>query len=115
MLLGILGWAVLAIAAYFVVKFTIQFVWDKIDKYFTEKNIDGAMVGEIPSIMDKCKNTRSYEELKKARDKGYTHIMAKTSGGKIDGGVEIYQDTLDTPDEEVENLLGAEKMVVIER
>ena len=57
----------------------------------------------------------SDEELKKARDKGYTHIMAKTSGGKIDGGVEIYKDTLDTPDEEVQNLLGAEKMVVIER
>ena len=114
-MLGLLGWAALAGAGYFIVKFTIEFVWAKIDKYFTEKKIDAAMLAEIPAVMRNCKNIRAYEELKKAREKGYTHIMAKTSGGKIDGGVEIYKDTLDTPDPEVKNLLGEEKMAIIER
>ncbi|MBQ7561503.1 MAG: hypothetical protein IJS99_06695 [Synergistaceae bacterium] len=115
MLFSLLGWGALAVLGYFLVKFTIKFVWDKIDKYFTEKKIDSAIVAEIPSVMEKCKNTRSYEALKAAREKGYTHVTAKTSGGKIDGGVEIYKDTLDTPDKEVKNLLGQEKMVIIER
>ena len=115
MLLELLGWSALAIAGYFLVEFTIKFVRDKIDEYFTEKKVEAVIVAEISAIMKNCKNIRSYKVLKKAREKGYTHIIIKTSGGKIDGGVEIYEDTLDTPDPEVKNLLGEEKMVIIER
>ncbi len=112
---SLFGWGVIAVIGYFLVKFTIKFVREKIDEYFKNKKIDSVMVASIEAMMKKHENTRSYKVLKAARDKGYTHITAKTSGGKIKDGVEIYQDTLDTPDEEVENLLGAEKMVVIER
>ena len=113
----VIGWAAIAIAGYFIVKFTIQFVWDKIDKYFTQKEVevDETIAAEIPSMMKKCENTKSYEVLKKAREKGYTHIMAKTSGGKIIDGVEIFKDTSATPDQEVKDLLGDEGMVIIKR
>ena len=82
-MLGLLGWAALAVAGYFIVKFTIKFVWDKIDKYFTEKKIDAAMVAEIPAVMRNCKNTRSYEELKKVRY-GPKRLSAEYYGGPGD-------------------------------
>ena len=65
--------------------------------------------------MQKCPNTKSYETLQRAREQGYTHIMAKTSGGKIVDGVEVFKDSSATPDAEVKDLLGNEGMVIIER
>ena len=117
-LLTLIGWGVLVIAGYFALKFTFDFVMKKIDQYFTEREIDTVFVTEIPKMMEDCKkkgNVRSYDTLKKAWEKGYTYITAKTAGGKIKDGVEAYIDTSKTPDQRVKDLLGDEKAIVIER
>jgi hypothetical protein len=114
-LLGLLGWAVIAVGGYFIVKFTIKWIMDKIDQYFLNKEVDGAVISDIGEMMDNCTNKKSYELLKKAREKGYSHIMGKTQGGRITGDIDFVKDENSALDPEVRELLGPEKMVLIER
>ena len=108
--------AIIAIGGYFIIKFTLDWIMNKIDEYFFNKEVDSAVVSDIDSMMDKCTNRKSYDLLKKTRAKGYTHVMAKTdANGQIIGKVDLVKDTNSTLDPEVAELLGDEKMVVIER
>ena len=111
----IVGGIVLAVVGYFAVKLTIKWLMKKIDEYFLNKKIDATVIADIDEMMDKCQNRKSYELLKKQREKGYTHVMGKTSGGKLTGDVELVKDENSSLDPEVRDLLGPEKMVVIER
>lgn len=106
---------VLAVAGYFTLKLTINWIMKKIDEYFLNDTIDGTVVADIEEMMDKCQNRKSYELLKKEREKGYTHVMGKISGRKLTGDIELVKDENDTLDPEVKTLLGPEKMVIIER
>lgn len=113
---------VLAVAGYFILKLTLGWIMNKIDEYFSNKEtdavnkkIDATVVADIDEMMDKCQNRKSYELLKKEREKGYTHVMGKISGRKLTGDIELVKDENDTLDHEVKTLLGPEKMVVIER
>ena len=118
----IIGGIVLAVAGYFILKLTLGWIMNKIDEYFSNKEtdavntkIDATVVADIDEMMDKCQNRKSYELLKKEREKGYTHVMGKISGGKLTGDVDLVKDENDTLDPEVKTLLGPEKMVIIER
>lgn len=117
MLATLIGWGVIAIAGYFVLKFTFDFVMNKIDEIFKDPQVDEATILTIQKLMEETKktNTRSYETLKKAWEKGYTHITAKVADGKIKDGVEVYKDSSETPDQKVKDMLGDEGMVVIKR
>ena len=111
----LIGGAILAVVGYFVLKLTFKWVMNKLDDYFTKKDIDGAVMADIDALAGKCTNKRSYEVLKKAREKGYTHVMGKTSGGKMTGDIELIKDESKTPDPEIEDLLGPERMVIIDK
>ena len=111
----IVGGIVLAVVGYCAIKLTFKWIMKKIDEYFLNKGTDGAVIADINEMMDKCQNKKSYELLKKQLEKGYTHVMGKTSGGKLTGDIELVKDENDTLDPEVKDLLGPEKMVLIER
>lgn len=115
LLTTLIGGAILAVVGYFVLKLTFKWVMNKLDDYFTKKDIDGAVLADIDALADKCTNKKSYEVLKKARERGFTQVMGKTSGGKMTGEIELIKDESSTPDQEVRDLLGTERMVVIER
>lgn len=115
LLATLVGGAILAVIGYFVIKLTFKWVMNKLDNYFTNKDIDGAVLADIDALAANCTNKKSYELLKKAREKGYTQVMGKTSGGKMTGDIELIKDESSTPDQEVRDLLGSERMVVIER
>ena len=112
---SIIGGIVIAVVGYFVVKLTIKWIMKKIDEYFLNKEIDATVIADIDEMIEKCPNKKSYELLKKQREKGYTHVMGKTSGGKLTGDVELIKDENSTLDPEVKDLLGPERMVLIER
>ena len=115
-LLATIGWGVvLAVVGYFVIKLTFKWIMNKLDEYFTKKDIDGTVIADIDALVDKCPNKKSYEVLKKARERGFTHVMGTTSGGKMTGEIELIKDESSTPDPEVTDLLGSEKMVIIEK
>ena len=83
-LLATIGWGVvLAVVGYFVIKLTFKWIMNKLDEYFTKKDIDGTVIADIDALVDKCPNKKSYEVLKKARERGFTHVMGTTSGGKM--------------------------------
>ena len=71
--------------------------------------------GHAHEKMEKnCTNRMTRDELRKLRDKGYTHTMAQIdSNGKIFGDVELIKDTEN--DREVAQRHGREGIVVIER
>ena len=70
---------------------------------------DGVLFADIRLLMNKCTNRESYELLKKAMERGFTHIIAKIYGGKMTGEIEWIQDTSTTPDPKVIDILGSEE------
>lgn len=115
MLATIIGGVVLAVVGYFILKLTFKWVMNKLDEYFTKKDIDGAVLADIDALAAQCPNRKSYEVLKKARERGFTHVMGKTSGGKMTGDIELIKDESTIPDAEVTDLLGSERMVIIDK
>ncbi len=111
----IVGGIILIVAGYFALKLTMPWLMKKIDEYFLNDKIDGTVIADIGEMMDKCKNRKSYDLLKKEREKCYTHVMGKTSGGKLTGDIELVKDENSSLDPEVKDLLGPERMVLIER
>ena len=117
----ILAGIILAVGGYFVVELTIEWIRKKIYEDFRKEyedvqngEIDRAFIADINEMIDNCPNRKSYETLKEAREQGYTHVMGKISGGKLTGKIDLIKDKNDTLDPEVEELLGSEKMAVIE-
>ena len=111
---AILAVSVLIVGGYFAVKLTIKWIRKKVSEYFQNEEIDRAFIADINEMIDNCPNRKSYETLKEAREQGYTHVMGKISGGKLTGKIDLIKDKNDTLDPEVEELLGSEKMAVIE-
>ena len=109
---AILAVSVLIVGGYFAVKLTIKWIRKKVSEYFQNEEIDRAFIADINEMIDNCPNRKSYETLKKAREKGYTYVMGRISGGKMT--IDLVKDENDTLDPEVEDLLGSEKMVDIE-
>ena len=115
LLTTIITGVVLAIVGTFIIKLTFKWVMNKLDEYFTKKDIDGAVLADIDVLASQCPNRHSYDVLKKARARGYTHVIGKTSGGKMTGDIELIKDESTTPDAEVRDLLGSERMVIIDK
>lgn len=114
-LIVLLEGAAIIAGAYFVVKFTLEWIKKRLKQYFSDEDVDAAVVAEICKAMDECTNRRSYELLKKAREKGYSYIMYKTENGTITGDVDFIKDKNSSLDPEVEELLGPDEMVIMER
>ena len=99
-----------------VIKMTMAWLKSKIHKAFTNKNAGKVLVADISKIANECKNKTSWDELDKMKNEGYTHVMASVNDNNTDViDIELVKDTNTSIDKEVEQLLGREGMVVIER
>ncbi len=104
---------ILVIGAMFAIKLTLDWVLNKIDKWIFNKEAQGGLIADIDAMMENVPE-KSLAALRKAKAKGYTNVMAKIGDdGRIKGSVELIKDTSTTPDSELQEILGKEKMAVI--
>lgn len=104
--------AIGAIVAYAVI---LSFRWlkNKIREKFREKNVKKVAVADLQKMIDECENTVSMEELDELSEQGYTHVMATVdNAGKV-SGLDVIKDENESLDEQVDRMLGREKMVVV--
>ena len=105
--------ALLVIGAMFAVYLTLDWVFDKIDKWIFNREAEGGLIADIDSMMKNVPE-KSLAALRNAKNKGYTHLMAKVDErGRIKGSVDIIKDKSTTPDPELREVLGEEGMAVI--
>mgnify|MGYP006873010369 CR=1 FL=1 len=104
---------VLIIGAMFAIKLTLDWVFNKINTWLFNKEAEGGLIADIDSMMKNVPE-KSIAVLRKAKEKGYTHLMAKIGDdGRIKGAVDLIEDKSSTPDPELAEVLGEEGMAVI--
>ena len=99
---------------YSVVKFVLPWIRDKLEAMLAKKNVKKAFLSDIGNLAKDCKNKKTLSDLDKLVDEGYEFVaVAFDDDTNIIGDVELIKDTNESLDDEVEDLLGLERMVVV--
>ena len=120
-LLGILGIIVGAVVVGALVTYavilTVKWLRDKIKDMIARKNAEKVLVTDIENLVKNCTNKKSLDELNKLVDEGYEFVAVAVDDTEknIVGDVTLIKDLNDELDYEVEQLLGNQRMVVIEQ
>lgn len=68
---------------------------------------------EIGALAKNCTHRKSFDEINRLKESGYTHVMAAMdSGGDIVGDVEVIKDS--AHDSQVSSMHGSEGVIVVE-
>lgn len=115
LILGIAAAVAIGALIAYAVALTFEWLRKKIKEKMASRNVKKTAVMDIQKLIDECDNKVSMDELEKMADKGYSHVMVSVdSNNEAVGDVEIIKDTNNDLDREVQQLLGRERMVVVE-
>ena len=120
-LLGIIGIIVGAIIigalVTYIVSLTGKWLRDKIKDMIAKRDAKKVLVSDIENLVKNCKNRKTLDELDKLVDKGYEFfaVAVDDEGKNIVGDVEFIKDMNDELDYEVEQMLGTERMIMVEQ
>ena len=114
-LIGVIAAGVaIGMLVYCVIKLTIKAIVGLVKK-LRNKGAKQTLVADVNSMIASCTNHKSMKELEKLQDDGVTHIAAGVDrNGNLVDDVQMIENTDYTTNAEVQDLLGDEKMVVIE-
>jgi len=120
-LLGILGiifgGIILGAWVIYVIVLTAKWLIDKIKEMIARKNAKKVLVSDIEILVKNCTNKKTLDELDKLVDEGYEFVAVAVDDTEknIVGDVVLIKDINDELDDEVEQMLGLERMIVIEQ
>lgn len=114
-ILTIIGYIGLGLLAVLAVAFTFTWLRNKITNLIQVKRAKRVVVADIHKLIDECDNRVTLNDLNRMSNEGYSKvIVAMDKNDQIIDDVEIYKDTNASLDRDVEELLGRERMVVVE-
>ncbi|MCF0112691.1 MAG: hypothetical protein HUJ60_01780 [Bacilli bacterium] len=114
------GWVLTAILlgllAFYAVALTFEWLRDTISHYFVQKTVVKVIVADIHKMAEECDDKMSAAELNRYAHDGYSKVFCgMDQNGNIVDNVAIVKDSNPRPDKEVEELLGNEGMVIVDR
>lgn len=99
----------------FVVAFTFKWLKNKIHNLISARNAKKVLVSDITALAKECENKIDTRGLDNLANQGFSKVIAAVDeNNQVVGDVEFYKDKNINLDAEVEELLGEEKMVVVE-
>lgn len=115
LLAGIIGLIAAGCLVAYVIILTFRWLKNKIKEKLAAKNVKKVAVADLGEIIETCDNTVTLSELEELADEGYSHLMATVDDDGNVKDVEVFRDTSDTLDEEVDRFINCtgEGMVVI--
>lgn len=115
LIVGIIGLiAAGALTAYAIV-LTFRWLKNKIKEKLAAKNVKKVAVADLKELIESCDNTVNLDQLNKLHEEGYTNMIATVDESGEVNDVEVFRDTNDTIDEEVDRFINrtGEGMVVV--
>ncbi len=115
--LGIIALIAAGCLIAYAIVLTLKWLKKKISEKLAKRNVKKVAVADLQDLIDECENKVSMSELNNLANQGYTHLMAEVGNdGNIVNEVELIEDTNDSIDSEVEELLNRtnQGMVIIE-
>lgn len=118
LLAGIIGLIAAGCLGAYIIVLTFRWLKNKIKEKLAAKNIKKVAVADLEILTERmatCENMHTLSELEELADKGYSHLMATVDDDGNVKDVEVFRDTSDTLDEEVDRFINCtgEGMVVI--
>lgn len=114
-ILAIIGYIGIGLLTMLAVAFTFTWLRNKITNLIQIKKAKRVIVTDIYKLIDECNNVVTLNDLNKMSEEGYSKvIVAMDEDNRIIDNVEIYKDVNPTLDRDVEELLGQERMVVVD-
>ena len=116
MLWIILGLIALGLVVFTVVALNLKWFLNRLrSKKTAMPNIKKVMLADLSTLANSCDNTVKLDQLRDLVDKGITHVMADIDDdGNVVGNIEAIKDTNQSLDDEVNKILGQDRMVVVE-
>lgn len=114
-LLALILGAVAIGCLFYAVVLTFRWLKNKIKEKLAARRARKVAVADLEKVIDECDNTVTIGQLEELTDKGYTHLMATVDNNNKVSDVEVIQDTSDTIDEDVYDLINRKNsgMVVV--
>jgi len=118
-LLGIIGIIAGAIIVGALVSYAVyltgKWLRDKIKEMIAKKHAKKVLISDIENLVKNCDNKKTLSELNKLVEVGYDFVAVAVddTGKNIVGDAEIIKDINDELDDEVEQMLGSERMILI--
>lgn len=119
LILSIIGLVAAGSLVAYAVVLTIKWLKNKIAEKLAQKNAKKVAVIDVGTLINECENKISLDELNNLNNlanEGYTHMIATVNNsGKVED-VEVIEDTSDTIDREVKELINRthEGMIIVE-
>ena len=115
MIAMILGMIALGLVVFTAVALTCAWILKKLKEKRFLQNVKRVMIADIQRLANSSDNTITLDQLDELANKGVTHVMADIdASGNIVGEIEVIKDTNRQLDDEVDKLLGRERMKVVE-
>ena len=114
MIAMILGMIALGLVVFTAVALTCAWILKKVKEKKLLQNVKRVMIADIQRLVNSSDNTITLDQLDALANKGVTHVMVDIdASGDIAGEIEAIKDTNRQLDDEVDKLLGRERMVVM--
>ena len=114
MIAMILGMIALGLVVFTAVALTSSWVLKKLKEKRAFQKVKQVMIADIQRLANSSGNTLALDQLDELASKGATHVMADIdASGNVVGELEVIRDTNRMLDDEVDKLLGRERMVIV--
>lgn len=114
MIAMILGMIALGLVVFTAAALTCAWILKKVKEKKLLQNVKRVMIADIQGLANSAGNTITLDQLDALANKGVTHVMADIdASGNIVGEIEAIKDTNRQLDDEVDRLLGRERMAMV--
>jgi hypothetical protein len=119
LIVGIIALIAIGCLIAYAIALSIKWIRNKVKEKLESKKTSKVAVAEIEHLLEQAiaesENTTTLAALDKLVDEGHTHILVGVDvNGNVIGDVELIKDENDQLDDEVNQLLGRERLVIIE-